>query len=125
MTIATVMIVDDEELVRAALALVLERNGYRTICFASAKQALDNLADLGQIDIIITDLVMPEMDGVLFIKRLREIGVQSPIITLTGGARVGQHNMSLQAQEAGAAITLQKPVDKKQILSALEQVVSL
>ncbi|WP_417795561.1 response regulator [Terasakiella pusilla] len=125
MTFPMIVIVDDEELVRAALAMVLERNGYQTTSFSSAKQALASLNDLGRIDAIITDLVMPVMDGVLFIKRLREIGVQSPIITLTGGARVGQHNMSIQAKEAGAAVTLQKPVDKNQLLSALENVFNL
>lgn len=125
MTPPLILIVDDEELVRAALAMVVERNGYQTISFSCAKQALENICDLGQIDAILTDLVMPEMDGILFIKQLREIGIESPIITLTGGARVGQHNMSIQAQEAGAEITLQKPVDKKQLLSALEKVLTL
>lgn len=121
MTVATIMIVDDEELVRAALTMVLERNAYQVISFSSAKQALSQISDLESLDAIITDLVMPEMDGIQFIYKLRERAINVPIITLTGGARVGQHNMSSQAKEAGATITLQKPVVKQQLLSALDK----
>ncbi len=118
------LIIDDEELVRDALHIVLERSGFDTVSTESAIEAL-SMENLQEFDIILTDIVMPKMDGVAFIKEMREREILTPIITLTGGARVGQKNMSAQALEAGACKALRKPVEKKQLLEAIEIALNL
>ncbi len=118
-----VLIVDDDEMVRDTTAMVLERNGYKTTVAAGGSQGLQECKSI-PFDIIISDLFMPEMDGVEFIKTLKDQGIATPVITITGGARVAQANMSADALNAGAFMTLKKPFDKKQLLNALEKVLS-
>ncbi len=124
MTDKNILIIDDEELVRDALEMVLHRSGYHVSTAASALKGLECCAN-DKFDVILTDLVMPHMDGVAFIKEIRETDPDTPIISLTGGARVGQQNMSEQALQAGACIALRKPVNKNQILEAIDQALSL
>ncbi|MDV7338725.1 response regulator [Terasakiella sp. A23] len=124
MTNTKVLIIDDEDLVRDALVMVLERSGFNVMESPSAIKALA-ICQNETFDIILTDLVMPEMDGVLFIRNIRNAGIETPIISLTGGARVGQQNMSEEALEAGALLALRKPVNKNQILEAINQALSL
>ncbi|NVJ93637.1 MAG: response regulator [Methylocystaceae bacterium] len=119
-----ILIVDDDELVRDALQMVLERNDYTTVVATSAAQALE-LFTIHTFDAVLTDLVMPNMDGVAFIKTLREISLTCPIISLTGGARAGQNNMSQRALDAGANMNLQKPVTKNELLTALARLLKL
>lgn len=119
-----ILIVDDDELVRDALQMVLERNNYTTTVADSATQGL-NLFKMQTFDAVLTDLVMPNMDGVAFIKTLRDISLTCPIITLTGGARAGQNNMSQRALDAGANMNLQKPVTKNELLAALESLLKV
>lgn len=119
-----ILIVDDDELVRDALQMVLERNNYTTVVAASAAHGLKLFAN-HTFDAVLTDLVMPNMDGVAFIKALRERSLICPIISLTGGARAGQNNMSQRALDAGANMNLQKPVTKKELLAALERLLML
>jgi len=119
-----ILVVDDEELVRDALEMVLLRSGFEVKSAYSAIKGLE-ICQENQFDVILTDIVMPEMDGVAFIKELRNRNIKTPIITITGGARVGQKNMSSQAKEAGACQTLRKPVNKKQILDAIDKALEL
>ncbi|SCA54886.1 putative Response regulator receiver domain [Candidatus Terasakiella magnetica] len=115
-----VLIVDDDDMVRDSIAMVLARNHCNTATASSAQAGLE-LCDQKTFDVILTDLVMPEMDGVEFITALRKKGIGTPIVTLTGGVRVGSQNLSAAAIEAGASIALKKPVNKQQLLDAIEK----
>lgn len=117
----SVLIIDDEDLVREALSMVLDLNGFTSTTTHCAQDALD-LIENNSFQLIITDLVMPEMDGVDLIKKLRKHGDRTPIITLTGGARIGQNNMSRNALEAGAQHAMRKPVTKQELLDAISTV---
>lgn len=119
--IEKILIIDDEEMVRSAIALVLARAGYNTKTANGVKQGLE-LCTHNQFDLIFTDLVMPGMDGVDFIQELRKQENNTPVIALTGGLRIGQKNLSALALEAGAILSLRKPVDKKQLLHAIASV---
>jgi len=112
------LIVDDEDLVRNAVAMVLRRNQFEAMAVSSGEQGREACRK-NTFDIILTDLVMPQMDGVEFIQALRADGITTPIITFTGGARVGHQNLSSQAIESGACLTLRKPVNKQQLLDAI------
>jgi len=120
-TVEKILIVDDEEMVRNAIAQVLTRTGYHTQTADGGEKGLA-LCKQDQFDLIFTDLVMPDMDGVDFIQTLREQNIKTPVIALTGGLRIGQKNLSALALEAGALLSLRKPVDKKQLLDAIASV---
>lgn len=114
----TILIVDDEELVRDAFAMVLELNGFHPTTTGSACEAL-KLCDQNIYDVIITDIVMPEMDGVSMIQKLRIMGNLTPVIAISGGARMGQKNMLRRALEVGACNALRKPLTKQEVLDAI------
>lgn len=115
-----VLIVDDEDLVRNAVAMVLTRNNFQTTAVANGQKGLD-ICLKQEFDVIITDLVMPQMDGVEFIQSIRAHSINTPVITFTGGARVGHQNLSNQALKAGACLALRKPVNKQQLLDGIAQ----
>jgi len=112
------LIVDDEDMVRNAVAMVLTRNQFEATAVSSGIKGLEACKE-NTFDIILTDLVMPQMDGVEFIQALRADGITTPIITFTGGVRIGHQNLSNQAMESGACLTLRKPVNKQQLLDAI------
>ncbi|WP_419799821.1 response regulator transcription factor [Terasakiella sp.] len=78
------LIVDDEDLVRNAVAMVLRRNQFEATAVPSGEKGLEACKE-NAFDIILTDLFMPQMDGVEFIQALRADGITTPIITFTGG----------------------------------------
>jgi len=120
-SVEKILIVDDEKMVRDAIAQVLTRTGYHTQTADGVEKGIE-LCKQDQFDLIFTDLVMPGMDGVDFIQALREQDNKTPVIALTGGLRIGQKNLSALALESGAALALRKPVDKKQLLDAIASI---
>ena len=79
---ATVLLVDDEAPIRRSLGPYLERGGYRVLLASDGAEALDLLASY-QVDIIVSDVLMPRMDGRELVRRVRAGGAWTPIILLT------------------------------------------
>jgi DNA-binding NtrC family response regulator len=112
-TTPTVMLVDDEEMVTTALAGFLElETPYRVLQFNSPRGALDAV-DRNQVDVVVADFMMPEMDGVDFLKAVRTRRPHSTRILLTGYADV--QNAIRAINEAGLYQYLQKPWDNEQL----------
>ena len=84
---ATIMLVDDEQMVLTSLAsfLTLETD-YEVLTFTSAKEALQHLEANGRTDLVVSDFLMPEMDGLQFLARVRDMKPEIPRIILTGYA---------------------------------------
>ncbi len=87
---ATVLLVDDEELVRSATAEMLRDIGYSVIELASASQALSAIRSGVDADILVSDYVMPGMTGGQLINELRATGVRIPTLLVTGYAATGE-----------------------------------
>ncbi len=108
-TKATILLVEDEELLRAGVQEVLEIQGYKVITAPDGEQALACLA-AQTIDLIITDLVMPKMDGVDFVKQLRTIKPDLPVIVVSGSTRNIMQRYGIDSiQVPGANASLPKP----------------
>lgn len=118
-----VLLVDDEEMVLSAMEVVLKRAGYNVIACKSAQEALKTI-ETHTFDVILSDLLMPDIDGVAFIETLRTKGVETPVIALTGGIRIGQQNLSEEAVNAGAMLSLRKPVNRSQVDEAIASALS-
>jgi len=97
--------VDDEEGLRASLLTAFAREGYEVAAAASAEEALGRLA-LGPVDILLTDLVMPGMDGIGLMQRARETCPNILTILMTGGATV---ESAVRALKGGAYDYILKP----------------
>lgn len=111
-----IYIVDDDEAVRHSLALLLESAGHVVEVFEAAAQALDSCR-LRLPACIITDIRMPEMDGLEFQKRLVTGKYDVPVIVMTGHADVP---LAVRAMKAGAVDFIEKPFSDETILAALE-----
>ncbi len=113
----TVAIVDDEEMVLTSLSsfLALETD-YEVRTFLSANEALDFIKD-NSIDIVISDYLMPEMDGITFLGRVRDLRPEVPRIILTGYA--DKENAIKAINEVGLYQYIQKPWDNEDILIVL------
>jgi DNA-binding response OmpR family regulator len=108
-TQATILLVDDEELLRAGVQEMLELEGYAVVSAPNGQQALVCMAEQA-IDLVITDLVMPKMDGVDFVQQLRKIRPDVPVIVVSGSTRNIMERYGIDTiQVPGADASLPKP----------------
>lgn len=110
-----VHVVDDDEAVRDSLALLLESSGMSARTYDSAAAFLRALPNLAS-GCVLTDVRMPDLDGLELQRRLMELGVQMPVIVMTGH---GDVPIAVEALKAGAADFLEKPFDDAQLLAAV------
>lgn len=110
--------IDDDDTVRRSLFIVLQGAGYEIIEAANGREGLE-LARVEKFDVIITDLLMPDIDGLETIKELRKIAPDTKIVAMSGGGRVGPSTYLAMAEKFGAAVTLCKPFSKSELLDAL------
>lgn len=120
-TKATILLVEDEELLRAGVQEVLEIQGYKVITAPDGEQALACLA-AEPIDLIITDLVMPKMDGIDFVKQLRQIKPDLPVIVVSGSTRNIMQRYGIDSiQVPGANASLPKPFKSVDLIEQVRQ----
>ena len=115
---ATVLLVDDEAPIRRSLGPYLERSGHRVLLASDGMEALDLLASY-QVDIIVTDVLMPRMDGRELVRRVRAGGAWTPIILLT---QVNASYERVSALDDGADDYLSKPFDPAELASRIRAV---
>jgi two-component system, cell cycle sensor histidine kinase and response regulator CckA len=112
----TVLVVDNDEAVRRIVAHMLAKRGYRVRSAPAAAEAQELLADPGSdVDLLLTDVLMPEVSGYELVTRLREQGVELPTIYMSG---FGHDSMSLLAADEQGAV-LQKPFRAEELLRAV------
>jgi len=109
-----VYVVDDNELVRAALSLQLQGD-YDAMCFAAARHFLDAAAALPP-GCLIVDVRMPELDGLELQRRLIERNLHFPIIMMTGQ---GEVRIAVEAMKAGAVDFIEKPFTREDLLESI------
>jgi DNA-binding NtrC family response regulator len=113
----TIVIVDDEEMVLTSLNsfLTLETQ-YKVKTFTSAKEALDYIKKDG-VDLVISDYLMPEMDGITFLSKVREVKPEIPRIILTGYA--DKENAIKAINHVGLFQYIEKPWSNDDLLIIL------
>jgi len=119
---ARVLIIDDSFEVVNALTVFLETAGYEVKNTTNAFEGLDIFADF-EPDIVITDMLMPDMDGVEVIKAIRKAGSVIPIVAISGGGQKtldSEYTLGL-ASAFGANASLSKPVDPVRLLEIISQ----
>ena len=111
---ARILVIDDEELIRFAVREMVEGNGHQV---EEAEDGAAGLARLGRggIDLVITDIVMPNMEGIQAITEIRKIDREIPILAISGSGRIGASDRLSAAGEAGADAVLKKPFSDKEL----------
>ncbi|MGF1735551.1 sigma-54-dependent transcriptional regulator [Photobacterium satsumensis] len=112
-----VIFIDDEKSLRNALGQTLELEDYDVTLFASAKPALDQLTNQFQ-GVIISDINMPGMDGLTFLKQALALDPELSIIMLTGH---GDISMAVEAMRLGAYDFLEKPFSTEHLLDVVKR----
>jgi DNA-binding NtrC family response regulator len=111
MNMKRLLIVDDEPEILSVLKDQLEEDGIQIQTASAGKQALE-LCERESFDAILSDLNMPQMDGLKFLKNLRDRGNQTPFVVLTG---YGDKDKAVQALKLGAFDFLEKPWSSDQL----------
>ena len=107
-----ILVVDDEPAVRDLTVEILRRSGYNPSGVPTAQRALD-LLDEEQFDLVVSDVVMPEMSGVELLYELRKRRPDMPVILMTGGSE--EPERTTKAVELGAVALLYKPFSHAQL----------
>jgi two-component system cell cycle sensor histidine kinase/response regulator CckA len=112
----SVLVVDDEAQIRASMKLLLEQQGYRVATADSGEAGLEKIFELSaDLNVVLTDLMMPGMGGVAMIKALRQLDRKLPVIALSG---LDQQGLREELSSLGVNL-LMKPASPTALLSAL------
>lgn len=120
---ARVLVVDDQPEVRRLMLRLLERAGHTTAEADGGAEGLRQLA-AQPADVVVTDLFMPDMDGLEF---MRELALRHPgmrVIAVSGGGSMDAASILAVATALGAVRTLSKPFDPPQFLALVEEVLA-
>ncbi|NOT61594.1 MAG: response regulator [Acidobacteria bacterium] len=115
-----ILVVDDEANIREVVEATLQAHGYQVITAEDGQEALEIYAERqSEIRVVLTDLMMPKMDGVTAIRKMRDLNPNVQIIVTTGVKLSGQH---AEANKLGFGVFLAKPYTVEQLLGTLESV---
>ena len=116
---ARILVVDDEEIVHASIKRILSRLGHEVDGAMTAAEGLKKMAQ-GGYDAIITDLMMPEMNGLEMLEAMAKQGIKTPVIMVTGYPTI---KTAIQAMNLGAVDYVPKPFTRKELLGPLNRAV--
>jgi DNA-binding NtrC family response regulator len=120
---ARILIIDDDEQMRLMLEQMLARAGHQVEPASNGQEGLA-LYRNSPTDLIITDLIMPEKEGIETIIEIRREFPLAKIIAISGGGRVGAMDFLPLARRLGAARTLAKPFEREQLVEAVTEVLA-
>ena len=115
---ARILIIDDEDELRSMLRRMLEQAGHQVTEAVDGAEGI-KLYEQDRPDLIITDIIMPEKEGVETIIALRRADPDLPIIAISGGGRLEATDFLTMAKKLGARRTLSKPFRRDQLLEAV------
>ena len=120
---AKILVVDDNNELREMTSRVLRNAGHIVTGATNGNEATRLVQD-NTFDLVITDLVMPEKDGIETIMELHRKIPALKIIAMSGGGLIAPENYLVFAQQLGAAQTLAKPFPRDELLAAVDRVLS-
>lgn len=116
----TILLVDDEEMVRDLGKRILERSGYKVLTAANGREALDIYAkEANTISLVILDLIMPEMGGKQSLEGLRKINPHVKVLIASGYAAAGETKKTIESEAGGF---VRKPYQVRGLLQAVRRV---
>lgn len=113
-----ILVVDDESRICDMLEEVLSQQGYQVTTFSDSREALRCIREEGSFDLVITDVLMPQVDGFTILKEIRSRYSKTKVILITG---FGSPEIASQATERGACGYLYKPFSIPQVLSTVRE----
>jgi two-component system cell cycle sensor histidine kinase/response regulator CckA len=114
----TILLAEDEPAVRKRVKRLLERAGYTVIDAENGQAALDRIDDLADMRALVTDVVMPRVDGIELARRLRERWRDLPVLYLSG---YSEEQRSESSEPPPRGVFLRKPFGSQQLLGRLRE----
>lgn len=120
---ARILLIEDNDSVRETFELILQSAAHEVV---SARTGIEGQAALDRevFDLVITDIVMPDRDGVEVISSLRKRKLSVPILAVSGGSRTSAIDYLEMARILGADATLAKPVMAQDLLDCVDRLVA-
>lgn len=113
-----ILVIDDDLLVRRTIVRILRGAGYETLVAENGSLGLD-LFERERPDLVITDIIMPEKEGIETIRAIRQLSPEAKIIAMSGGGRTGNADFLAMAGKLGASDTLHKPFGAAQLVASV------
>ena len=113
-----ILLEEDEKALARAVAKIFEKNNYSVDVVYNGEDALDYI-EAGNYDAAVLDIMMPKMDGITVLKKVREAGNQIPILMLTAKAEIDDKVLGL---DSGANDYLAKPFDSRELLARVRSI---
>lgn len=120
---ARILVVDDDELVRSTVRATLKRAGHEVIEAQDGLQASDALAR-NPVDVVVSDIIMPEVDGIGLLLKLRKQYPTLKVIVISGGGRTQNVDFLRMARTLGADLALAKPFTPEELQRAVQDVLA-
>lgn len=117
---ATVLVTEDESELREIYRHMLAGAGYRVLQAANGHHAC-RLLQQEPVDLVMTDLLMPEMDGAELITWMRREGYNAPVLMVSGANAVFKTDFLAVVRDLGASATLEKPVTSELLLAVIDR----
>lgn len=122
-----ILLIDDDELVRFALSMALQMAGFQV---TEAEHGADPTVSraLAQHDtpvhLIISDIVMPEKEGIELLMELRRQHPNIPVINISGGGRISGQDYLKTAERLGAVATFSKPLNEEALIEKIREILA-
>lgn len=113
---SSILVVDDDSQVLEVVGEMLRLEGYEVATAVDGRDAVSQFRQ-AQFDLVITDLIMPEKEGLETIAELRTIRSSVPVIAMSGGGRIGPTDYLETARFIGASATLAKPFARSELIT--------
>ncbi len=117
----TVLVVDDEKNYPLILSAILEDEGYETLTANSGREALEKLSN-SDVDLVLTDMKMPSMDGIELLEKIKTIDPELPVIMMTA---YGTVEKAVEAMQKGAYNYILKPFDNDSLVLYVNKAVAM
>src|SRR4029078_5420127 len=118
---ANILLAEDDESLRRFLAAALVKAGHAVTDFGDGEQAYECLKNVAAFDLLLTDIVMPGMDGIELAKRAAELNAALKIMFITGFAAVALHPSSQAPKQAKV---LSKPFHLREIVAEVDRMIA-
>jgi DNA-binding NtrC family response regulator len=113
---AKILVIDDDVIVRETIVQILEDGGHQVVSAEDGKRGMAAFRS-ERPDLIITDIIMPEQEGIQTITEIRGVQPNAKIIAISGGGRIGNTDFLKIARHLGAFDAIAKPFDPDDLLS--------
>ena len=115
-----VLVIEDDEAVQKFICKILVSAGHTVVTAGNGREGLAEIKNNNDVSIVITDLLMPEKEGIETIADIKKLWPEIKILAISGGGVIDPEFYLMNASALGANLTLKKPFTRPELLSAIE-----